>query len=387
MMRVLLLIAAISLFLTAQDLPKVFPGQVPPGSTEPQAPRQMPGQVAPPAETHPGVETSPAPSIRVTTTAVVVPTTVLDRHGDYIDGLQPQDFLLYDNGKPQKITADIAYQPISLVLAIQASYSLNDILPKVQKIGNEVNDLVVGTGGKMALLAFDHRIQHLQDFTDDGGKISEALRRLTPGSSSHRMIDTVIESVRMLNKEPSDRRRIILLISEKRDGSSENHLRDALTASEFGNIAIYFIDISHFMALATGDPMPERPDAFPAAAQHLPPGAAQTPTTMDQLHNTGNFVPMFVEIFKATKDLFIAEPADVFTRYTGGKQYSFVSQKQLERAVSALGQEIHHQYLLSYSPNNLSEGGFHDIRVEVNRPGLEVRTRPGYWKAAEPGGQ
>ena len=117
------------------------------------------------------------------------------------------------------------------------------------------------------------------------------------------------------------------------------------------------------------------------------PQAPQTPTTMDQLHNTGNFVPMFVEIFKATKSLFIADPADVLTRYTGGKEYSFVSQKSLERAVSALGQEIHHQYLLTYSPNNLSEGGFHDIRVEVNRPGLEIRTRPGYWKATEAGGQ
>jgi hypothetical protein len=36
---------------------------------------------------------------------------------------------------------------------------------------------------------------------------------------------------------------------------------------------------------------------------------------------------------------------------------------------------------LSYSPNNQIEGGFHEIRVVVNRPNLEVRTRPGYWVA------
>jgi VWFA-related protein len=384
MMRVLLVFAAISI-LTAQNPPRILPGQLAPATTPP---RQQPGQVAPPSDASPEVvDSSAGQPIHVTTTVVVVPTTVLDRHGDYIDGLQPQDFTLYDNGKPQKITADIAYQPISLVLAVQASYSLNDILPKVQKIGNEVNDLVVGSGGEMALIAFDHRIQHMQDFTDDGAKISEALRRLTPGSSSHRMIDSVIESVRMLQHRPTDRRRIILLISEKRDGASENHLRDALTAAEFGNIAIYSIDISHLLTLATGQAMPPRPDPIPPTAQHLPGGAAQTPTTFDQLHNTGNFIPMFVEIFKNTKSLFVADPGDVLTRYTGGKQYSFVSQKSLERAVSALGQEIHHQYLLSYSPNNLSEGGFHDIRVEVNRPQLEVRTRPGYWKAPEPGGQ
>jgi hypothetical protein len=46
---------------------------------------------------------------------------------------------------------------------------------------------------------------------------------------------------------------------------------------------------------------------------------------------------------------------------------------------------LHNQYLLSYQPNNLSEGGYHKIQVVVDRPDLEVRTRPGYWKATEPG--
>jgi VWFA-related protein len=373
-MRTLLAFVAVTV-LVAQDPQRPFPGQ-PASGTQ----RTMPGQLAPESERSLG------PPIHVTTTVVVVPTTVLDKHGDYVDGLQPADFTLYDNTKPQRITADIAYQPISLVMAVQASYELNEILPKVQKIGNEVNDLVVGTGGQMAVLAFDHRIQTLQEFTDDGAKISAALRRLSPGSSSHRMIDTVTESVRMLQHLPADRRRIILLISEKRDGSSEGKLRDALTAAEFGNIAIYSIDISHLATLASGQAMPPRPDPIPATAQHLPAGAPITPTQMDQLHNTGNFIPMFTEIFKGVKSIFIDDPTDVLTRYTGGKEYTFMTQKSLERAVSALGQEIHHQYLLSYSPNNLSEGGFHEIKVDVNRPGLEVRTRPGYWKAAEPGG-
>lgn len=359
MMRMLVAFAAVSLLLS-QNPPRPQPGQLPPA------------------------EASPGPAIHVTTTVVVVPTTVLNKHGDYYDGLQPEDFTLYDNGKVQKITADIAYQPISLVMAIQASYTLNDILPKIQKIGNEVNDLVVGSGGEIAVMAFDHRIQVLQNFTDDGAKVSAALRRLTAGSSSHRMIDAVVDSVRLLQHRPQDRRRIILLISEKRDGSSENKLRDALTAVEFGNIAIYSIDISHMQTLATGQIMPPRPDPIPPSAQHLPAGAPMTPTQMDQLHNSGNFIPLFVEVFKDVKSIFIDDPTDVLTRYTGGKEYTFLSQKTLERAVSALGQEIHHQYLLSYSPNNLSEGGFHEIRVDVNRPGLEIRARPGYWKAPEP---
>lgn len=387
MMRTLLLLAVVGVLL-AQDSPRPQPGQLAPQKPGQMAPGQVaPGRIPPPSlapDVLPTGDAPASPAIHVTTTVVVVPTTVLTRNGDYVDGLKPQDFTLYDNGKEQKITADIAYQPISLVMAIQASYSLDKILPKIRKIGNEVNDLVVGSGGEMAVLAFDHRIQTLQDFTDDGAKVSEALQRLRAGSSSHRMIDAVVEATRMLKKRPPSRRRIILLISEKRDGSSQANLREALTDSELWDIAIYSIDISHIESLFTGEPMPARPDPIPAAAQHVPGGAVQTPTALESLH-TSNFVPMFVEIFKGVKRIFVDDPTDVLTSYTGGKEYSFMSQKSLDRAVSALGQEIHHQYLLSYSPNNLAEGGFHEIRVEVNRPGLEIRTRPGYWKAAEPG--
>ena len=165
--------------------------------------------------------------------------------------------------------------------------------------------------------------------------------------------------------------------------ASTANLREALTDAELWNTAIYAIDISHLEGMLTGEAMPQRPDPIPTAAQHVPAGAAQTPTTIEQLHINDNFVPMFVEIFKGVKSLFVDDPVDVITRYTGGKEYSFVSNKSLDKAVEALGQEIHHQYLLSYSPNNLSEGGFHEIRVDVNRPGLEIRTRPGYWKAPE----
>ena len=108
-----------------------------------------------------------------------------------------------------------------------------------------------------------------------------------------------------------------------------------------------------------------------------------TPTTQEQLH-TSNFIPLFVEIFKGVKSIFVDDPSEVLTRYTGGKSYSFMTTKTLDRVVSALGQEIHHQYLLSYSPNNLSEGGFHEIVVNVNRPNLDIRTRPGYWVAGQP---
>jgi VWFA-related protein len=97
---------------------------------------------------------------------------------------------------------------------------------------------------------------------------------------------------------------------------------------------------------------------------------------------SANFAPLFAEIFRAAKAIFVQNPIEVYTRYTGGKEFPFVSQEDLERAVQAVGSELHNQYLITYNPNNKNEGGFHNIRVEVTRRGLEVRTRPGYWLAA-----
>ncbi len=354
---------------------------------------QAPGTLDPAKQTQPGtskpllppsVSTRDADTISVTTNVVIAPTTVRDRNGEFVNGLQLQDFLLYDNNKLQKVNADVRDEPLSLVVAVQRSSNLTDFLPKIQNIGSMLNQLVAGQNGEIAVVGFDHRIQVMQDFTTEGTKVSEAMKKMTPGSSNHAVIDAVNQSLRMLTHRPPDRRRVLLLIAEKRDRGSELRLREALTEAQFANVSIYSLDISTVVAALTDKGIPPRPPSIPAEAQHLPGGYASTPTTVEQNYYLGNYVPIFVDIFKAVKSVFVDDTLDVFTRFTGGREYSFIGEKSLEKALSGIGDELHSQYLLSYSPNNQTEGGFHDIKVIVNRPNLEVRTRPGYWVAARP---
>ncbi|MDQ2926359.1 MAG: hypothetical protein M3R43_12515, partial [Acidobacteriota bacterium] len=107
---------------------------------------------------------------------VIAPTTVLDKGGDYVNGLSVDDFKLFDNGKPQRITQDVGFLPLSLVVGVEASSMLGDILPKIQTIGVMISNLVVGQNGEAAVLAFDHRIRTVQEFTDDPGKIQAAMK-------------------------------------------------------------------------------------------------------------------------------------------------------------------------------------------------------------------
>jgi len=343
----------------------------------------QPGQVDPKRAANSAVNPDPPssddPLVKTSVTNVVAATTVLDKSGNYINGLTLQDFTLYDKGVVQKITADVSFAPISMVIAIQRTNNLQEILPKIQNDGLLVANNVVGEDGEAAVLAFDNEVKLYQDFTNDPGKIEQAMKSLTARGYNSRLNDAVSESIRMLRARDKGRRRVILLISEKRDKSSEARLREVLHEAQFANVSIYAIDVSTMVARLTEKPKYPRPEPIPTTAQHLPGGAAQTPTTVEQVYNNGNFIPLFVDIFKGAKGLIVDDAVDVYTRYTGGKQYTFVTNKTLERVTTALGEELHSQYLLAYSPSNKKEGGYHDIKVVINRPSLEVRTRPGYW--------
>ena len=336
--------------------------------------------------------TSPSPTmddlprrsdIEVRVNYVIAPTTVLDKEGHFVNGLNISNFMVYDNDKQQRIVQDVVFQPISLVVAVQANSSMEGLLPKVQKMGSVLDTMVLGDDGEMALLSFNQKVSTLQEFTTDYKKISDGMKSLKLGASSSRLNDGAMAAIRMLRSRPQNRRRIVLLITETRDVGSEARARDVLLEAQFANVLIYTIDISHLLAAATSTPMPPRPDPIPPEAHHLPTGQAMTPTMQSQV-SVGNWIPAFVEIFKGVKGIFVDNPAELYTKFTGGREYNFSTQRSLETAISDLGDELHSQYLLSYAPNNLSEAGFHNIRVEVNVPGLKIRTRPGYWIAARP---
>lgn len=328
--------------------------------------------------------------LRTGTMQVMAPTTVMNKaSGEYINGLGPADFELYDNDKLQKVEVDVSYIPISLVVAVQKSAQTTDMLPKIMRIANMLEGVITGDQGQIALLGFDHRIDLMQDFTNDSAKLKEAMAKLRPGSNSSRMNDAVMEASRMLVRSDREnkRRKIILLIGETQDRGSEIKLKYVLRALELHNIIVYPVNMSRWLnKLGEKTPVP-RPDPFPPGARPMPHGAAVTPTTVMQ--NTGfafgNYTVLIKELFTATKAIFVSNPQEVFAKYTGGREHDFVSQRGLEDAVQKIGEELHSQYLLTYRPTDKTreDAGWHKIQVVVRRPGLEVRTRAGYWAAAK----
>ncbi len=318
---------------------------------------------------------------------VISPTTVIDSGGGYVSGLEPKDFKLFDNGKLQTIQQDVSFIPISMVVAIQRSASTELVLPTLKRLGTMLEAMVLGESGEAAIVQFDHRVQILADFTNDGAKLTEALQNLRPGGTASVMNDAVIDSVRMLRNRGPNRRRVILLIAETKDNGSGGRIREALHDVQLNNVIVYPVNMSRWLNKIRTPDQPPRPSPVPPSAMPQVNGAPNTPNTAMQMGyggTYGNIIPVIQEIFTSTKAVFVSNPQEVLSKYTGGNELDFVGLPGLEDAIQKIGEELHSQYLLSYNPNNKEEGGYHTIRVEVARSGYKVRTRGGYWMAAVP---
>jgi len=342
---------------------------------------QAPQPPATPPSEGSGIEID-QPIAKVGVTNIVAPVLVTDQSGNIIDGLQPHQFRLYDNGKEQNIQVDVSYEPISLVIAIQCSARVESILPQIKKLGSLVQN-VIGVQGEAAVVKFDGRIMVSQEFTNDATKIKLAIDRIQPGSSGSRMIDAVDRGVYMLRNKPRSNRRIILVVSETRDDGSETRLKTAMMDANLANVIVYNVDITQFAVRMTE----KRPDPGPVRAMdpttmRPPMGLPPTPTTMETgyaMQNRAQFVPLLKEIYIDAKGIFVKDPATQFARSTGGHEFTFLTSRGLEEAVQRIGTELHSHYMISYNPSNKEEGGFHAIEVGLDRSDLIAKTRPGYW--------
>ncbi len=328
------------------------------------------------------------PLFTVSIENVMAPVVVTDRDDRFVNGLQPHQFRLYDNDKEQNIKVDVAYQPISMVIAIQkGGNGMETVLPKIQKIGNLVKSQMVGDNGEVAVMAFDHRFDVMQEFTTDPDKIEAAIKKIKPGSSTKAIKDAISEGVRMLRSRPPNRRRILLIVSETRDRGSSTRPRVAVMNAQLNNVLVYSVDISRLITTLYSKQDPGRPSKLLPAQRPMPGGVAATPTTVDQMYGLSGgraeFIPLLIEILKDVKSVFVDNPIELITKATGGKEFDFYTLNGLENALNKIGEDLHSQYIISYQPNNKDEGGFHKIAVEVigHPRDYKIRTRPGYYLA------
>ncbi|HLH43302.1 MAG TPA: VWA domain-containing protein [Bryobacteraceae bacterium] len=298
------------------------------------------------------------PVIRTNVPLVLVPVTVTDAKGKPVDGLQQDDFILYDDGAEQKQvrldTSDTVLAPVAMVVAIQSSGISEPALARIRRAGSLIQPLVAGERGEAAVLTYDDEVRTLQQFTRDSAFITGAFEVVEPRTIKRaKLVDAVIEGVHLLETRPENYRRILLILGESRDRGSKAKLDKAVEAAQRAGVALYPVTYS---------------------AQKI--AWASKPSDAPALPEAPDYAGAVVELARLTK----ANAADVFARATGGRHLSFTTLDGLEGAISRLGEEVHSQYLLSFAPAESRNKGYHRIAVSVkSRRDVVVRSRPGYW--------
>src|SRR5271157_3986494 len=209
-----------------------------------QLPPIEPPQPLPAA--HPDV-----PTLRVTTQEVLVPTLVEKRGGSIVYGLKPADFVLEDNGVPQKIRVqeEMDTAPVSLVVAVELGGVSVLEFDKLAKLGPLLDLFLSDSRSQAALVGFDSKPHLIRDYTHSGEEVNEALKRLEPGNGGDAILDTVSYAVDLLESQPKEYRRVLLLISEERDHGSK-HTKPEQLVQKIGRSDVLVLSVSFSPARA-----------------------------------------------------------------------------------------------------------------------------------------
>src|ERR1700736_310153 len=123
---------------------------------------------------------------RSTVPLAVAPTMVTNSKGRYIDGLTPDDLILYDNNVAQRIQMDWMTYPIDLVVAVQTSSNSGAVVDKLGGSGILFTQLLAADAGETAVISFSDEVKVHQEFTGNPDLVIHALRTLRKeGDQAH----------------------------------------------------------------------------------------------------------------------------------------------------------------------------------------------------------
>lgn len=275
---------------------------------------------------------------------VALPVVVTDRRGQLVSGLKQDDFLVFEDGKPQMICAfreeDL---PVSVGLVVDSSESMR---PKRREVTQAAISFVERSNrdDEIFVVNFnDHVSLGLPanvPFTNDVRLLEEAVRK-SPPEGETALYDAVLLALKQVQLGTRERRSL-LIISDGDDNASRTNSDQLLAVAETNAVLIY--------ALA---------------------------------------------VFEGTQVESHAAFLTQLTKVTGGNAYLLNSATELPELGQQIARELRSQYTLLYSPSNTKrDGAFRSIRVVAQTPAqgkLFVRTRTGYRAAtdsvgvAEPG--
>ena len=313
--------------------PRKAPGSVPSDSSTAgnSDDQKVPSKLAP----RPGQSSDPDVSFKAEANVVTVDVAVLDNKGNPIPNIPKGNFRILEDNVPQTVTQySVGDAPLTIALVVEFSNRFQsfwsegwyETLVAVQSFTQTLRP-----DDYVAIIAYDLRPEILCDFTDDQGKIAEAIRRLQiPGFSESNMFDALTDTADRMSK--IEGRKAIVLITSGIDTLSRITYDKTRKMLQESAVPIYTIGILQLTRAIM-------------EAQGMLGGARD------------------ITFLQGDNEL------RTFAKETGGQSYFPRFLEEMPGAFMAINQALRRQYTLGYSPTNRAKDGkFRKLTVQLINP-------------------
>ncbi len=346
--------------------------------------------------------------VRVNTTLVSIPVTVMDRSGRFIPNLRQQDFRIFEDNVEQQVAYFASVEkPFTVALVIDTSASTRFRLEDIQDAAIAfVNQL--RADDRVIVVSFDEEVRVLAQATNDRSRLRDAIRRTHTGGGTklYDAVDLVIN--RLLSREQG--RKAVVLFTDGVDTTSnrasyQSNVRDA----EELDALIYPVqyDTSQDVLGSGGGggggggyPYPPTQRRYPRSSTDVwgdilgdifgggrrgrrgggggGGGGRRGPVIFGGGGGTNGSSP---EDYRRANSYL----QDLAYK-TGARVYRADTTRDLSQSFANIAEELRRQYSLGYYPKNVAQAGQRrQIRVRVMRPDLVVRARDSYITGSQPG--
>jgi len=267
--------------------------------------------------------------------------SVTDRHGRRILDLPREGFTVVDEGVEQEIvTFEHGDLPLTAVLLMDSSFSMKG--RQAEAARDSVRSFYRGLHrlDEVRLLVFADRILELTPFAAGPSPEPPTLEALEVRGGSA-IVDHLYLALHLL--ESRQGRRVVVLLSD----GADNH--SALATEEVMEVALRSQALIYWVRLDEG---PRR----------------RGPTTPRTVWRDSREARAEHRALERT------------VRRSGGRIFTLRRIDEIEPAYRVILAELREQYALGYYPHpRRGDGAWRRVRVDVDRRGLEVRTREGYY--------
>jgi VWFA-related protein len=306
---------------------------------------------------------------------VAVYATVLDEGGRLVPDLGREAFEIDDNGSPQPLTVFGNYtQPITVVMMLDRSGSMQAEFALVEQAAEAFVEQL-GSDDKARIGSFSNRIQvDPRTFSSDHAELLEILRRDLQDAGPTPLWNAVNVAITALAHQEG--RRVVIVFTDGVDrpgngGANNSSLKDVMKRAEREDVMVYAIGLAGHNSPSGG-------------SAHAPYGGG---------HGGGfgrgggygrgrGYGGSGAGVRHASAP---EKPDDGLAKIaaeSGGGYFELTSTDDLAATFRRVADELHHQYLLGFTPTTL-DGRVHRLDAKILTGSRTVRARKSYVASIE----